>query len=491
MRRYLVLLLLLAAAALAATPLGKEFEEALRPTQNADQAMEVITAYRDRLTDLEDLRQLQNYWMQIDPDGCRDWFGQQYRAHPESPEFEYLWLRGDADPGTQLLGGRALIAREPSFYWGYRLFSNTYSQLLQAAPDSIRADIIANLAADRDILLQGLKRWPQDDYLHLALFHHYASQGENEQAEAQLLNLHEPAAIEANFRHVIEFIGSSGSVRPFEVLYPLLISRLIAKGEISAADSLDYYQLSYLEALKTARDWPKMCSFLELNPELQMDDRTLETRLLMYLGLEQPETALNLLEGALAAGVITYPEALDNPDYAPLAELPRYPEVMALASANWEKAKAERKAKIISEKTSRPAPLWELPDPDGKLNRLEDLRGKIVILDFWALWCSPCLKTLPKLDSWMERNPSDDVVLISINVWESPSEIPNVIEYFSKNSYGMKLLLGDNELPRAYGFSGIPWLCAIDKQGNIAFTQSGFSPILDEIISVWVEELRR
>ena len=71
MRRYLVLLLLLAAVALAATPLGKEFEEALRPTQNADQAMEVITAYRDRLTDLEDLRQLQNYWMQIDPDGCR------------------------------------------------------------------------------------------------------------------------------------------------------------------------------------------------------------------------------------------------------------------------------------------------------------------------------------------------------------------------------------------------------------------------------------
>lgn len=52
MRRYLVLLLLLAAAALAATPLGKEFEEALRPTQNADQAMEVITTYRDRLTDL-------------------------------------------------------------------------------------------------------------------------------------------------------------------------------------------------------------------------------------------------------------------------------------------------------------------------------------------------------------------------------------------------------------------------------------------------------
>ena len=100
MRRYLVLLLLLAAVALAATPLGKEFEEALRPTQNADQAMEVITTYRDRLTDLEDLRQLQNYWMQIDPDGCRDWFGQQYRAHPESPEFEYLWLRGDADPGT-------------------------------------------------------------------------------------------------------------------------------------------------------------------------------------------------------------------------------------------------------------------------------------------------------------------------------------------------------------------------------------------------------
>ena len=493
MQRLLVLLLVLAAFPLLASPLGKEFETALSSTQNAEQALEVIASYRDRLTDLDDLRQLQNYWMQVDPAGCGEWFGQQYVAHPDRPEYEYLWLRGQTDPGTQLAGGRALIAREPSFYWGYRLFSNTYSQILQdaSAPDSLRADIMASLASDRALLLQGLQTWPLDDYLRLALFHHHASRSENDQAEAQLLQLFDPAAIEANFRHVIEFIAATGRVRPFEVLYPRLISRLIARGEVPAADSLAYYQYSYLEALRTAKDWAKMRSFLRQNPDLQSNDKTLQNRLLMHLGLSEPETALNLLEGALAAGVITYPEALDNPDYAPLSTLPRHPEVMALAAANWEQARAERKARIIAEKVSRPAPLWELPDPEGNLTRLEDLRGKIVILDFWALWCSPCLKTLPKLDSWLERNSSEDVALISINVWESPSELPNVIDHFSKNSYGMKLLLGDNELPRAYGFSGIPWLCAIDKQGNIAFTQSGFSPVLEETLSVWVEELRR
>ncbi len=489
----LTLLLALAALPLLAGPLADELERTLSTAQNFDQAMLVITDFRSRITELEDLRVLQNYWMQVDPAGCREWFASQRLLHPGQPDYEYLWLRGQSSPAVQLEGGRRLIQAQPDFYWGYRLFSNTYSQLLQdpAAPDSLKADVIAQLSSDRDLLLQGLQNWPQDDYLRLALFHHHASQGDNDQAELQLLALHEPAAIEANFRHVFEFIAATGRVRPFEVLFPRVVSSTIARGELDAADSLAYYQFYYLEALDRAKDWGKMRDYLELNPGLKTNDDTLRHRLLMHLGLNEPETALNLLEGALAAGVITYPEALENPDYAPLKELPRYPGMMDLAAQNWAQAKAERKAKIISEKLSRPAPLWELPDPDGQLTRLEDLRGKIVILDFWALWCSPCLKTLPKLNSWLDRNASDDLVLISINVWESPSEIPRAIDHFATHNYGMKLLLGDNELPRAYGFSGIPWLCAIDRDGNIAFTQSGFSPDLEEALDVWVEELRR
>ncbi len=483
----------LAAAALTAGPLSQELENAIRATQNPEQAMLVITDYRERLSELDDLRSLQNYWMQIDPTSCGDWFLLKHELHPDNPEYEYLWLRGLSEQAAQLSGGRSLIQRAPNFYWGYRLFSNTYSQILQdvSAPDSLRAEIVANLETDRAILLQGLLKWPIDDYLRLALFHHYASQGDYAKAEGQLLNLYDPAAIEANFRHVFEFIEDSGRVRPFEVLFPKVISRTIAAGELAAGDSLAYYQFFYLEALKSAKDWTKMRDYLALNPQLKTDDTTLRNRVLMRIGLNDPETAPNLVEGAMAAGLVSYPEAASEESYSSLKALPRYSEVMALAAKNWEKGRAERKNQIRAEMISRPAPLWELPNPEGNLVRLEDLRGKIVILDFWALWCAPCLQTLSKLQVWHEQNPADDLALISINVWENPSEYDAVLSYFASRGYDLKLLIGDSEVPRAYGFSAIPWLCAIDKNGNIAFTLSGDSPVLAETLDTWVEVLRR
>lgn len=270
-----------------------------------------------------------------------------------------------------------------------------------------------------------------------------------------------------------------------------MISRTIARGEITSADSLSYFQFYYLEALKKALNWTRMSDHFEQYPQLKTDDTTLRTRIQMHIGLNQPDTALNLLEGALAADLVSYPEALADENYEPLKALARYTEVMALASANWIKNQAARKTAILGAKSLRPAPLWELPDADGKMLRLEDLRGKIVILDFWALWCSPCLQTLSKLQAWHEKNPADDLVLISINVWENPSDYEAVKNFINRQGSGVELLFGDNEVPRAYGFSAIPWICAIDKSGNIAFTLSGDSPVLAETLDVWVEELRR
>jgi thioredoxin-related protein len=55
----------------------------------------------------------------------------------------------------------------------------------------------------------------------------------------------------------------------------------------------------------------------------------------------------------------------------------------------------------------------------------------------------------------------------------------------------MTLLLGNSELPKAYGFTGIPYICVIDKQGNIAYEQSGYRPDLPELLDFWLEDLRR
>jgi thiol-disulfide isomerase/thioredoxin len=481
------------AASLSATPLATELENSLKAAQSEAEAVQAIMSFTDRMTELEDWRVLQNYWMNINPAACQEFFAQKKDQFPDSPEFEYLWLRNQKDPALQLSKGREMISKHPGFYWGYRIFSATYAQVLQDpdTPDSLKADVRDKLQGDLALLQQGASRFPLDDYIGLALYHYWRSQGNNDQAEYYLINLFDLGAIEANIQNVFDFAEASGRTRAFEVLFPKVISRQIAKNELAPGDSLAYYQFFYLEVLRKARDWNKMQACFETYPELKTNDDTIRYRILMNIGLKQEETALNLLEGGMAAELLKYPEVVQDPDYESLHVLPRWDSVMALAAKNWEESKAIRKAEALSKKTSKPAPLWELPDKDGNNVRLEDLRGKIVILDFWALWCKPCLQTMPLLDAWLKKDNSGDVRVFSINTWENPSDHDNAATYIQKNRYGMTLLYGNNELPKAYGFTGIPWICVIDQEGNIAFEHSGYSPELPELLDFWVGDLRR
>ena len=234
-----------------------------------------------------------------------------------------------------------------------------------------------------------------------------------------------------------------------------------------------------------------MHAYLDRWPQLKEDDDTLPMRVDMHLGLGQLDTALNLLEGAMARDVLDVKEVEKDSKYEVLKSQPRYQEVMDNALRNWEQGREKRRQLALQSKISKPAPLWELPQADSTMVRLENQRGKIVVLDFWATWCKPCLKTMPLLDAWFKENAAPDLAVFSINTWQSPSDLPQVLEYIHDSGYSMTLLLGNSELPKAYGFTGIPYICVIDKQGNIAYEQSGYRPDLPELLDFWLEDLRR
>lgn len=487
------MLLGLAVLAGALTVVGTEFEGKIRLTQSPEEATPLITEYLDKMTDLEDFRVLQNYWMEIDQQACLDHFTARHLANPGDSESHYLMLRVMTDTHAQYLASRQLVTNSPGFYWGYRIFSTSYSQLL-VGPDTapeIRAELTANRDSDLDLLLHGAQHFPLDEYVNLALFHNYNDRGDFNSAESHLLRLQDPRAIETNYELVLDFARNTKRVLAFEVLFPRMITSAIASKEIDSADSLAIYQYNYLDLLETIGDWDKMHAYFEANPELKMMDETLATRIDMHIGRGEYEIGLNLLEGALATETVTYPEAAANPNYEDLKTLPRYSEVMALAARNWDASKAKRKQDALAKKISKPAPLWSLPDKDGKLVSLESLRGQIVILDFWATWCNPCLKTMPVLDTWLRENPAKDLSVFSVNTWDTSTPTQQVIAFMEENGYSMTLLFGNNELPKAYGFTGIPFICVIDKQGNIAFEHSGYSRDLPELLSYWVEDLRK
>jgi thiol-disulfide isomerase/thioredoxin len=185
---------------------------------------------------------------------------------------------------------------------------------------------------------------------------------------------------------------------------------------------------------------------------------------------------------------VLYQWLLTDEDIAPLRKDVRWQAMIDSAKTAWDAGKDERKAEVAGTKMSKPAPAWELVDLQGKTVKLADLKGSIVILDFWATWCEPCRKAMPVLDNWMKTKMPSGVKVYSINVWERNADV--VAPFWNERNYAMTMLYGTNNLSQDYGFDGIPYICIIDKNGNIRYEEKGFSEELAEILTFWVEDLQ-
>lgn len=129
-----------------------------------------------------------------------------------------------------------------------------------------------------------------------------------------------------------------------------------------------------------------------------------------------------------------------------------------------------------------PAPDFTLPriaGPDrlGAPLSLAETRGKVVVLDFWATWCGPCLKAMPKLDALARRHT--DVVVIAINI----DDANEAFALFDDRKYAMTLLAGDRATSERYGVAAIPHTVVIDREGNVRRVFRGGTMELEREVS--------
>lgn len=109
------------------------------------------------------------------------------------------------------------------------------------------------------------------------------------------------------------------------------------------------------------------------------------------------------------------------------------------------------------------APDFTLERLDGGTVTLSDLRGQVVVLDFWATWCGPCEESMPYLQDLHDRYSSQGVVVLAINQEESRS---TVARYINDRGYTFTVLLDRNgAVGRAYDVWGIPYTVVIDQSG--------------------------
>lgn len=113
------------------------------------------------------------------------------------------------------------------------------------------------------------------------------------------------------------------------------------------------------------------------------------------------------------------------------------------------------------------APLFELSDIEGKEWRLSDLRGKVVLLNFWATWCEICEEEKPYIQSIISANEGNDkFAFISVLFKDSASK---AVKYMQKNDYKFPVLIDDGQVVAGeYGVRGLPESFIINKEGVIA-----------------------
>ncbi len=144
--------------------------------------------------------------------------------------------------------------------------------------------------------------------------------------------------------------------------------------------------------------------------------------------------------------------------------------------------------------TGKPAPDFTLEALDGSRVTLSDLKGSVVILDFWATWCGPCKMALPKLSEftkWAKDN-NKSVKVYAVDVWEraKQEEKKKVVgDFWTPLNYNMPTLLDlDDAVAKKYMFDAIPTTIIVDPKGNIFRVHTGFNPDMPDELKKDIDE---
>jgi cytochrome c biogenesis protein CcmG/thiol:disulfide interchange protein DsbE len=137
----------------------------------------------------------------------------------------------------------------------------------------------------------------------------------------------------------------------------------------------------------------------------------------------------------------------------------------------------------------QPAPDFTLKDLEGKSYTLSELKGKVVLLDFWATWCRPCVVSIPHLNELNSRFQGEEFLLLGINVdrYKSTSSLKRFVKQYEIN-YPI-LTDKSGEVAARYRAFALPTSFLINREGKIAKRILGSNPSLLQELEAEVEKL--
>ncbi|MEO8257642.1 MAG: TlpA disulfide reductase family protein [Acidobacteriota bacterium] len=141
----------------------------------------------------------------------------------------------------------------------------------------------------------------------------------------------------------------------------------------------------------------------------------------------------------------------------------------------------------IAASTPRPTPNVEVYTADGVAVKLNDYKGKVVLIDFWASWCPPCKTSFPALDGLYGEYRDRGVEVLAVNLDERRQDADT---FLGSHQHRLTVLYDPKGVsPQAFGVKGMPSSFLIDRAGNIRFTHMGYTNNVDSSYRREIAEL--
>lgn len=144
---------------------------------------------------------------------------------------------------------------------------------------------------------------------------------------------------------------------------------------------------------------------------------------------------------------------------------------------------------VFATNTSGPAPDFTLKSRSGENIKLSELRGQVVMINFWASWCGPCRQEMPILDQLYQRYEPMGFTLLGVNVEEDSAAAEKVLREIPV-SFPV-LYDSKNQVSENYQVRAMPSTFLIDRDGKVRYLHKGYKPGYEDEYQQQVRELIR
>jgi len=129
-------------------------------------------------------------------------------------------------------------------------------------------------------------------------------------------------------------------------------------------------------------------------------------------------------------------------------------------------AQPNLRAPLYPENQRKPAPAFALQDNAGKTVRISDYRGQVVVLDFWATWCTGCKQEIPWFSEFQKTYGAQGFAVVGVSMDEEGWKV--LKPFLAEHKVPYEMLLGDDPMAKRYEIANLPDTFLIDRQGRIA-----------------------